>query len=159
MQEEGEPYWLTRARREIGQQEDDGPGSNPRIVEYHSHTKLKATDDTIPWCSSFMCWVFESEGIPSTKSAAAVSWLDWGEALEKPVIGCVVVLRRLSGGPAAAHVGLYVGELPGSIEILGGNQQNRVCVQPFPLSLVLGYRKPDSRYCWSQSNVKRELDS
>lgn len=158
MQEAGEPYWLSRARREIGQKELDGPGSNPRIVEYHASTKLQATDDTIPWCSSFMCWVFEQEGIPSTKSAAAVSWLDWGEALDKPVLGCVVVLKRPSGGPSSAHVGLYVGEIPGSIELLGGNQSNRVCVQPFPTSLVLGYRMPDPVYYRGQ-NVRRELDS
>lgn len=156
---EGEPYWLSRARREIGQKEIDGPGSNPRIIEYHASTKLKATDDSIPWCSSFVCWVFEEEGIPSTKSAAAHSWLDWGESIEKPILGCIVVLKR-TGSPTSAHVGFYMGESPGHIEILGGNQMNRVCIQSFPSSLVLGYRMPDARYNWSLSDrFNRETDS
>jgi uncharacterized protein (TIGR02594 family) len=106
-----------------------------------------------------MCWVFEQEGIPSTKSAAAISWLDWGESISKPVLGCVVVLRRPSGGPSAAHVGFYVGEYPGVIELLGGNQANRVCIQPYPLELVLGYRVPDPRYAWNQEKINRSLDS
>ncbi len=142
---DGEPYWISRARREVGVAEVDGPISNPRIIEYNSFTKLKATDDSIPWCSSFMCWVFENEGVETLKSAAAISWLDWGVSIKKPILGCVVIIKR-EGSPTAAHVALYVGETPGHLELLGGNQNNRVCVQPYKTPLVLGYRFPDSRY-------------
>lgn len=145
-QNASEPYWISRARREVGIAEDNGPGSNPRIIEYDSFTKLKATDDAIPWCSSFMCWVFENEGIPSPRSAAALDWLKWGVPLEKPLQGCIVVLKR-KGGLNAAHVGIYMGETPGFINILGGNQMNRVCVQPYPTPMVLGYRNPLPEYC------------
>lgn len=133
-----DPKWITRARKEVGQAEVNGPGSNPRIVEYHTFTTYNATSDEVPWCSSFVCWVFEKEGIPSTRSAAAMSWLKWGKAIRKPVLGCVVVLKR----PGGHHVGFYLGETPDKIDLLGGNQNNRVCVRSFPKDLVLGYRLP-----------------
>ncbi len=144
---EGEPYWLRTARREIGQAEVPGAESNPRILEYDSVTTLKATDDLVPWCSSFLCWVMEQESITSPRSAAAIDWLKWGVKIYKPIWGCIVILKRPDPlNPNARHVGLYVGEGPGTIELLGGNQKNRVCIQPFPISLVEEYRMPDPRY-------------
>jgi uncharacterized protein (TIGR02594 family) len=125
-----EPYWVSRARREIGVKALDGPLSNPRIIEYNQFTTLKALDDNIPWCSAFLCWVFENEGIPSTKNALAMSWLDWGDPIDKPIEGCVVVIKR-DGSPTAGHVALYVGEFPGHLELLGGDQNNQVCVESF----------------------------
>ncbi len=140
-----EPYWLKKARLEIGEKEVDGPESNQRIIDYHSFTNLKATEDSIPWCSSFVCFIMETSGIPSTKSAAARSWLDWGIPIEKPTLGCVVVLTR-GFSTSSGHVGFLVAEVPGAVHILGGNQHNAVCVQSFPKISVIGYRLPPEEY-------------
>ena len=155
---QGEPFWVSRARKEIGIAEDDGPGSNPRIIEYNSCTKLAAKDDSFAWCSSFMCWVFEQEGIPSTKSAAAASWLNWGVPILKPILGCLVIIKR-EGAPNAAHVAFYLGEEPGGkFILLGGNQQNRVCVMTFSNPEVLGLRMPDPKY-WHYENPGNPIDA
>ncbi len=146
-----EPYWLKKARIELGEKEVDGQGSNPRIIQYHSFTKLGATDDQVPWCSSFVCFIMETNGIPSTQSAQARSWLDWGIPVEKPTLGCVVVLSRGLNNNSG-HVGFLVAEVPGSVHILGGNQQNAVCVQAFPKIAVIGYRLPPDEY-WSPHAV------
>ena len=139
------PSWLRVADKEWqrGVNEVVGPGEhNPRIIEYHQATTLKATDDETPWCSAFVCWVMEQAGYPSTRSAAARSWLRWGKALPGPQVGAVVVYRR-GNSSWQGHVGfVYNHSEGGRIATIGGNQSNRVNVTPYPKSKVLGYRWP-----------------
>ena len=49
------PKWLEIALKEVGVSEIKG-GENKRILEYHASTTLKAKEDEIPWCSSFVNW-------------------------------------------------------------------------------------------------------
>jgi uncharacterized protein (TIGR02594 family) len=135
------PKWLEAAAREIGVEEVPGPGDNPRILEYHKATTLKATDDSVAWCSSFVNWCIKQAGIQGSGSAAARSWLNWGKTLDNPRNGCIVVLKR-GNNPNNGHVAFYVGDEGSSIRLLGGNQSNRVKVSPFPKSMVLSYRWP-----------------
>lgn len=135
-----EPSWLSIARKELGVAEVPGVGNNERILEYHGVTTLRATADSVPWCSSFACWVIERAGYKSTRSAAARSWLQWGRAIDQPVEGCIVVLKR--GAPPSGHVGFYVGGDANRVRLLGGNQGDRVSEAFFPRADVLGYRMP-----------------
>ncbi len=141
-----EPDWLLRARREIGIKEKVGPADHPRILQYFAETKIAPAmhHDSVPWCSAFACWVMEQSGIRSTRSAAARSWLTWGKPLDKPQKGCIVVFERKSAdNPNAAHVAFYVGEAEdGSILVLGGNQANQVCIRPYAKDRLIGYRWP-----------------
>jgi len=139
------PAWISIAEHEIGVREIPGITHNIRVLEYHKVTTLKATTDEVPWCSSFACWCMEQIFIKSPRSARARDWLHWGEVLEKPVYGCVVILDRNGQG----HVGFYVGETDTSIEILGGNQGNQVCTMKFSKDRVLGYRAPEG---WIEAN-------
>ncbi len=125
---------------EIGTAEITGEAHNPRILEYHQSTSLKASTDEVPWCASFVNWALMQAGYRGTKSAAARSFLNWGIAAEKASLGCIVVFRR---GTKAwqGHVGFYVGkDKNGNILCLGGNQSNQVCVAGYPAKDVLGYR-------------------
>ena len=135
------PEWLEAAVREIGVEEVPGPGDNPRILEYHQTTTLRATDDSIAWCSSFVNWCMKQAGIEGTKSAAARSWQNWGKKLDSPRNGCVAVLRR-GTNPTNGHVAFYVGEGSSTIRLLGGNQSDQVKVSAFPKTMVLSYRWP-----------------
>lgn len=137
---EPEPHWMTIARDELGVTEVPGRDHNARIIEYHSVTTLRATDDETPWCSSYVSWVLEQAGVRSTRSAASRSYLKWGREIEHPIPGCIVVLRR--GAPPSGHVGFYVRSDGNRIVLLGGNQSNRVCEQSYPISDVIGYRMP-----------------
>lgn len=133
------PKWLEIALAEKGVREVKG-GENPRIIEYHSCTTLKATEDEVPWCSSFVNWCMKQAGIERTKSAAAMSWLGWGVVLDEPREGCVVVLKR--GAPPSAHVCFYLRSDEKLIACLGGNQGDSVKVSVFKKGDVLGYRWP-----------------
>jgi uncharacterized protein (TIGR02594 family) len=134
------PRWLQIASMELGVSEVIGLDNNKRILEYHSCTFLKFSTDEIPWCSSFINWVFKQCNIRNTHSAAARSWLKWGYECA-PVDGCVVILKR-GKSEESGHVGLLVGYDDTFVHILGGNQSNKVCIQKFPKHEVLGYRWP-----------------
>jgi uncharacterized protein (TIGR02594 family) len=129
--------WMTIADDEIGEKEVPGLNHNPRIIEYHSETTLRATTDEVPWCSSFVNWVMKRAGYTPTRSAAARSWATWGVEC-KPTAGCIVVLTRNGGG----HVGFYVRETARYVFLLGGNQSNAVNIAAYPKTRVIGYRMP-----------------
>lgn len=131
---------LQIANLEIGTREIPGRGKdNPRILEYHATTTYHAKQDEVPWCSSFLNWVVTKAGVKGTNSAAARSWLYWGELCTDPVPGCIVVLKR--GAPPSAHVGFFIRRVEGGfIKVLGGNQSDQVKLSYFPEADVLGYR-------------------
>lgn len=135
----GAAPWMAFAKAELGVHETPGSDSTVRIIEYDAATTLKATDDAVPWCSSFACWVMLKAGIDNPRSASARSWLSWGNPILKPRYGCVVIFER---GPGLGHVGFVVEDQGPTIKVLGGNQGNAVSLEDFPTYRVLGYRWP-----------------
>jgi len=128
------------ALKDLGIREILGSRMNaPRILEYHTYTNLDAKTDEIAWCSSAMCCWQEESGIKGTRSAAARSWLKWGEKEENPTEGCVVVFSR--GKSWQGHVGFYVKSDKKYVWCLGGNQGDSVSVRKYKKSKVLDYRK------------------
>lgn len=133
-----EPKWLEVARTEIGQSEVSGTVDNPRIREYHSATTLGEQHDEVAWCSSFVNWCLAKVGIVGTRSAAAASWVKWGEeSALKP--GSIVVIHNPGAANSALsrsgnHVGFLIEETETAFKLLGGNQHNSVCEATFPKS-------------------------
>nr|WP_295956811.1 TIGR02594 family protein [Rhodoferax sp.] len=122
------------------------PGqSNPRITAYHAGTHIAGYDDKAAWCSSFVNWTLAQVGITGTGSALARSWLDWGQPLDAPVPGCIVVLTRDNPTGWTGHVGFYLRTQGDQVLLLGGNQLDCVCENSYPLASVLGYRWPSGR--------------
>jgi uncharacterized protein (TIGR02594 family) len=138
-----EPEWLMIARGEIGQKEIKGGNHNPRILEYHSTTTLKATDDETYWCSSFVNWCITRAGLSGTNSAKALSWKTWGKKLSYPVYGCIVVIDyRYKGDEyeGKGHVGFAVGrDSQNSLYLLGGNQADGVKVSKYNFAYIEKY--------------------
>ena len=138
------PKWLSIALDELsdGVVEVPGDGDNPRIVEFHSYTTLKATDDETAWCSAFLCFCMEKGGYASTKSAAARSWLNWGTPCPRDRIGAVVILKR-GTSTWQGHVTLFLGRTPnGNLICLGANQNDSVSVSVYSKQDLLGMRWP-----------------
>lgn len=130
------------ARAELGVAEIPGEGSNPRIIEFASYTTLRARKDSVAWCASFANWVCNEAGVKGTGFANARSFLSWGVPINKPIVGCIVVLKR--GKPPAGHVTFCDHEdiSNGVIRCIGGNQGDQVKVSRYSVSDVLGYRVP-----------------
>lgn len=133
------PKWLRLAAGELGVSEIVGRRHNPRIVEYHSYCDLRATNDEVPWCSSFVNWTFGVLDMTRTDKATARSWLEWGK--EREAFGCVYVMSR-GKSRWTGHVGFLLARIGERYAILGGNQSNRVSVAFYPVSKHLGYRWP-----------------
>ena len=133
------------AKNEEGTKEWE-PGSNPRIEEYHATTTFGRHSDEFPWCSSFLNWCCQQVGVRGTNSAAARSWLTWGEEINEPQIGDLVILQRGSS-KSQAHVGFYEGEHQSTkelIKIFGGNQGDEVCSKWMQRSHVIAYRRHET---------------
>ena len=126
----------------------DGSEHNPQILEYLRTTTLNkraAAEDETSWCSAFVNWCLDKAGYERTKSALARSWLNWGQGIETPRRGCIVVFKREK---IFGHVGFFLEETETHVKILGGNQTNpetgksEVCEKSFPKADLLGYRIP-----------------
>ena len=134
--------WLQLAHQEMGETEIDGSTANPRIMEYFASVPNSGwvKDDGTPWCGAFIGYIMATSGHKlAAEPLRARSWLTWGKPLDKPIPGCVVVLKR-GNNPQNGHVGLYV--QPGkdsTIYVLGGNQGDAVTIAKFRESSVLGY--------------------
>lgn len=128
------------AMAELGQQEIKGELANPRIIEYHSMTTLASKSDEVSWCSAFVCWCLEKAGIRSTRMANARSYLEWGQEVEAPYEGCIVVLSR-GKEPWQGHVGFFVKMEGDKVFVLGGNQGDKVSVVGFHKSRILSFRE------------------
>jgi len=142
--------WFDIAMREIGQTEIRG-GENQRIIAYHATTTLKAKEDEIPWCSSFVNWCIYQAGLIGTNSAAAKSWLNWGRAITVPEEGCICIVRQKKSGADAStgsasgyHVAFWLKEESNRVFLLGGNQGDQVKISSFGLAgyEICGYRLP-----------------
>ena len=49
--------------------------------------------------------MLEAVGIISSRFESAKSYLEWGQSLKEPVVGCIVVIGRDGGGHVAFCVG------------------------------------------------------
>lgn len=142
------PAWMTVAAGELGQAEIKGAQHNPRVVEYQTATTLRATDDETPWCASFVSWCLEIASVPSTRSARARSYEEWGQECPADLLapGAVVVFwRGKHRGVGTGHVGFYAGGDPasGKVWVLGGNQGDAVSLRAYSVGKLIGFRWPD----------------
>ena len=96
------------------------------------------------WCAAFVNAVLEESNIQGSQSRMARSFLDWGEEVEEPLAGDVIVFPR-GTSDWQGHVGFYVGtEIKNNKEyyrILGGNQNNAVSIDLYPAKKALGIRR------------------
>jgi uncharacterized protein (TIGR02594 family) len=122
-----EPILLRVARLSDGLLEIPGPKSNPVIVKWAKDIGAPAyTNDDIPWCAVAMnrwllaCgWPLAGNGYDLLR---ARSFETWGQPIDEPALGCVMVFSR----PEGYHVGLYLGERSDAYYVYGANQSNTV---------------------------------
>ena len=134
--------WMDAAFAEVGTSTYPPGSSNPRITQYHAHTNIAGYDDKASWCSSFVNWSLAQVGIAGTGSALARSWLTWGEALDAPRVGCIVVLSRDDPAGWKGHVGFFLRAGAEDLYLLGGNQLEQVREHFYPRANLLRYRWP-----------------
>lgn len=131
------PPWIVFAFGELGVKEIVGVKHNPRVVWYHSHSRLHAKDDETAWCSSFQNTCLDETGYESTHSAAAASYLTYGEPCELRD-GCIGVFSKADpDAKGTGHVAMYW-----KGKWIGGNQNQRVSWVKRDLSRLVATRWP-----------------
>ncbi len=143
------PIWLVYAEGFLGQREVPGPGASAWIRSLWMGLRGgswfwtsigKGDDSKLPWCGAFVAHCLQNCHMAhAQRYASAKAWLEWGTKLSGPAVGALVVFEREGGG----HVGFVYGrDTKGRLLVLSGNVGDAVCVAPFPLNRVLGYRWP-----------------
>lgn len=83
------------------------------------------SDDSVPWCGLFAAVVTHRAGsVPITNPLWARNWANYGDPVDDPHLGDVLVFQREGGG----HVGFYVAEDADHYHVLGGNQSDSVTI-------------------------------
>jgi len=124
-------------------------GFNETANRNDLRTLLKIDPVSYEWCAAFVNAILRVNKIPGSDSVndypfMARSFLFWGEPVDEPRLGDIVVFSRGNQG-WQGHVGFYI--YPVSIEgedhyvILGGNQDDKVSYDTYPVSKVLDIRR------------------
>lgn len=128
------------ASRFVNLMEVKGTMDSPQILSMLRLDNTWPEHDEVPWCSAFVNYVCFVLGISRTKSLAAKSWLQIGTVIELKDARAdsdVVILTREGG----YHVGFYSSHDDTQVELLGGNQGDKVCLEKFPVSRIVGVRR------------------
>lgn len=104
----------------------------------------------IEWCAAFVNAVISDSQMNSLSDTehrnplAARSWLDWGEEVDTPKAGDIVIFPR-GNVKWKGHVGFYVNSITKNdkeyYRILGGNQNDRVSIVEYSANKALGIRR------------------
>ena len=93
-----------------------------------------------PWSGAFVSWALQRAGVDAPKSAAIHAFQNWGDALQEPKLGCLVLIGW--GDPTPRHIGFLLMDLGDTVLIVAGNTQDSVRVQAVAKKYVLEYRMP-----------------
>jgi uncharacterized protein (TIGR02594 family) len=133
----GDPPWMAVAREQMarGIKEDPGDRNTEEIAAYfkdiNAHVGTVA-GQTVHWCGAFVGYCIKNCGLPAAAAKvtpAAVGanfWLAWDPVpTNPPPVGSIVVIP-------GKHVGfLAEGSTDTKLQILGGNQDDRICITSF----------------------------
>lgn len=137
--------WYNIAKGYVGVHEEKGTKHNPLVVSMWKNSHIPwIRDDETPWCAAFVGSCLEEAGLVSSRSAAALSYKEWGIPLNQPFEGAVAFMERKSGKRVVGgHVAFVAGVTQdGMIMLLGGNQGDSVSIKAFNPNRILGYRWP-----------------
>lgn len=149
-----EPPWMTTARHMIGQREVPGLPTAPFITAMLNSLGAWWRDDETAWCATFVSHCLHDAGMPYAKAFYRARAYEsygrtWADGPNWPAYGAIAVLDR-PPSKTNGHVAFYVGTQQVSdghtsvykVLLLGGNQDNQVCVRAYPVARVQAWRWP-----------------
>lgn len=130
---------LDLAARQIGLTET---GQRAAIQDYLQTGGVNLDPATTAWCAAFVNATLKQSGVEGTGSNMARSFMDWGQAVDRPQRGDLAVFSRGDPNGPYGHVGFFEGyNADGSIRVLGGNQGDAVSVSNYGADNLLGFRR------------------
>lgn len=131
------------ANRVMGASER-GPGA-AELRDYLTTGGQNLDPATTAWCAAFVNATLSKSGMQGTGALNARSYLDWGQPVDQPQRGDVAVFSRGDPNGWQGHVGFFDSFGPdGKVNVLGGNQGDRVSIAGYDPGTLLGFRRaPD----------------
>lgn len=139
--------WMIPAISKIGVAEIAGSENNAMIEAFHAVTRKGAAPDEVPWCASFACWALGEGGLLHPRSKWSLDFLNYGLPVVDPatlMYGDIVITYR-GLDKNQGHVAFLKSWTEKTVNLLGGNQANRVCVKPFAREMIRAVRRPDKK--------------
>ena len=98
----------------------------------------------VPWCGLFMGIVAHNSGIKSVNEPLyPINWENFGTEATVPMFGDVLIfISQIETRKKAGHVGLYIGEDRDCYHVLGGNENDTVCITRILKSRLYIARRP-----------------
>ena len=134
---------LDLAAKQLGLNERDQQAA---IQDYLTTGGVNLDPATTAWCAAFVNSTLTQSGMKGTGSNLARSFMDWGQATEKPNEGDLAVFSRGDPNGPYGHVGFFKGyDDNGNILVLGGNQgaSGEVSIASYSPDRLLGFRTAD----------------
>jgi len=133
---------LEEALSEYGHREIRGERDNPEVVKFFQEIGFsRIDDDETAWCSAYLNWVAMKAGMERTGKLNARSWLYIGLKVEVPQVGDIAIFYRGDPSSWTGHCGIFLNKIGNHIYVLGGNQANRVGINPYHVERLIGYRR------------------
>lgn len=123
-----------------GLKETLGGQFNNEVLQMLNDSSDLPIKRNVSWCAAYVNHVLRINGFKSSDRLNARSFLKMGRATKEPKLGDIVVLWRGKKDSWKGHVGFFIKEVDNYIYILGGNQDNMVCIKPYLKSRLLSYR-------------------
>lgn len=137
------PRMLLEGLKLYGIREIPGNKHNPIILGWAKTLGIEniVKDDEQAWCGLAAAIVIVNAGKPlnlrSYDILRALKYLEWGEPVDIPELGDLLIFKRKGGG----HVGIYVGETKNTYCVLGGNQADTFNIMEIEKSRLEGARR------------------
>lgn len=142
------PNVVREAFKLYGLKEIVGPKHAPEIIEMADALggviDSFYTSDEIPWCGLAVSYWIKKAGFTPPKDYSQVRARDfakWGNPVDKPSFGDIMVFWRGSVTGSDGHVGLYICEDADAYYIIGGNQGNEVNISRLSKRRFLAARR------------------
>lgn len=134
---------MTAAQSMLGKAEQP---NREELADYLRTGGQNLDPATTAWCAAFVNASLAKAGRQGTGALNARSFLDWGQAVDKPQPGDIAVFSRGDPNGWQGHVGFFqdIDPATGRINVLGGNQGDSVSVAGFDPGQLLGYRRDPS---------------
>lgn len=128
--------------KHYGIKEVVGDVDNPDIVAMFKEIGFEwVKDDETSWCSASLNYFCKRTGFQRSGKLDARSWLKVGTEVKEPELGDIVIFWRNKIDSWEGHVAIFISKDKDFVYCLGGNQNNMLCIAPYPAYRVLGYRK------------------
>lgn len=134
-----DPFQL--AAKQLGMNERD---QNAALSEYLTNGGVNLDPAVTAWCAAYVNATLAQSGMEGTGSNMARSFLEWGQEVQDPRKGDIVVFSRGDPSGPYGHVGFFDGfNDDGSIRVLGGNQGDGVSIANYERDRLLGFRRAE----------------